>query len=104
MQLHDDQPSVLPDFRKLGSNRFALSTKISMPSETCTKFTTFMAHNPQYQIQKTFAQCVTVVKSLLGEKKNSLPTPLDWKEESSPAVTVVGQLICPPLVADNLWK
>ena len=51
---------------------FPLSTKISMSSETCTKFTTFLAHNPQYQIQKTFAQCVTVVKSLLEEEKKNL--------------------------------
>ncbi len=54
---------------KLAPNRIPLSTKISMPSENCTKFTTFLAHNPQYQIKKTFAQCVTVVKSLFERKK-----------------------------------
>ena len=73
-------PVYYPISGNLAQTRIPLSTKISMPSETCTKFTTFLAHNPQYQIQKTFAQCVTVVKSLFERKKNSLPTPLDWKE------------------------
>ena len=29
---------------------------------------------------------------------------MEWKEESVPAAAVLSQLICPPLVADILWK
>ena len=57
-------PVYYPTSGNLAPNRIPLSTKISMPSEGCTKFTTFLTHNPQYQNQKTFHSVSTVVKSL----------------------------------------
>ena len=57
---------------------------------------------------KTLHSVCTVVKSLFDKKKFfQHNTPLDpmvvWKEASAPPPAVIGQLVCPALVANN-WN